>query len=103
MLGSILYLMAKHQSLDKRTEELRRQLFGKEVTVSKTGFKITSNQDQTRSTNTSYSYHTAKLEESTFLTHDLLKIVTMASFAIGIQLLIYWALNNHLITLPSIG
>lgn len=84
----------------KRLEQLRRQLYGKERdTVS-----IKKQPEKTSSSNSSHSYSLAAVEtlpgssqsvslDINYLKKDLLKIVSLSATALAAQLLLYFSLQ----------
>lgn len=89
--------MAIHQiktqtDLEKRLQQLRRQTYGGK-TVAGNKYQVAGEQNQT----TNYQLPTTDL---TYLKHDLTKIATMSVIALGIQFLLYFAINHNLIKLP---
>ncbi len=84
----------KQSDLEKRLQLLRRQVYGREPESQ----YISKSVDQPktpihRTTDTPIS------SDLTYLHHDLLKILTFSSFAIGAQVILFFLLKNHILNL----
>lgn len=77
-----IHLTKKQSDLEKRLMLLHRQVYGKAEN------KITSQPNNTSSTDVS---------NITYLYKDLLKIALLSSVAIGIQITLYFLLQNHIL------
>lgn len=89
VLGSITY-MAKLTLEEKRLQNLRMQLFGKERPAATKSVKQSSTENSSPKIEVkSYSapVHTV---EAAFLKQDLIKVAALSGAAIGIQFLLYF-------------
>lgn len=96
VLGSSVR-MAIHQiqrqtDLEKRLQLLRRQIYGKNPDRSD---EIRTSEN--RSSDTPISSAKPMLVDTTYLHHDLRKILTFSSVAIGIQVILFILLQNHIL------
>lgn len=88
----------KQSDLEKRLQLLRRQVYGKSPEnqyISKSVSQRVKESDVLihRPTDTLTS------SDLTYLHHDLLKILTFSSFAIGAQVILFFLLKNHILNL----
>lgn len=88
----------KQSDLEKRLQLLRKQVYGRESVVSSKHSFPSANAERkyhvTHTTN--YQLPTTDI---THLHQDLLKIMTFSSLAIGVQLLLFFLLKNHILSL----
>lgn len=76
----------KQSDIEKRLQLLRRQVYGKQefrVQKSEIRDKITTNSS----------------DDLTYLNQDLLKILLFSSLAIGIQLILFFLMRNHIVNI----
>ena len=82
----------KQSDLEKRLQLLRRQVYGKE-NVSGIRYQVSGEKETSVVThNTDISY----------LHQDLFKILTLSSLAIGVQLILFILLKNHVLNLSKL-
>jgi len=82
----------KQSDLEKRLKILRQQVYGKE------------NKQSSPSGTHSYQLSDKKQKKSddssiTYLHHDLFKILTLSSIAIGMQLILFIFTRNHILNI----
>ena len=90
----------KQSDLEKRLQLLRKQVYGGSKNQSSaTSYQLSDKKqeksDDLRPTTDSYS----AISDLTYLHQDLLKIMTFSSLAIGVQLLLFFLLKNHILNL----
>ncbi len=106
----------KQSDLEKRLQILRRQVYGKSsedserlrkpghqsirqadnssiLTFRSSGTSTPSETSRQASLNSSESFRT----DLTYLRQDLTKILTFSSFAIGVQVILFFLLKNHIL------
>lgn len=102
----------KQSDLEKRLQLLRKQVYGGE-SVASSKYHVARGErtlENTHSTNPSTSLAqkdsagyqlptTNSSSDLTYLHQDLLKIMTFSSLAIGVQLLLFFLLKNHILNL----
>lgn len=91
---------------EKRREVLRRQLYGKEVSVVSSKQSAVSRSKHDHSAET-FSYSEEKtpstnslLLTTNYLTSDLTRILIFSTLAIAIQISLYFLMQNNLVKLP---
>ncbi len=85
---------------EKRFKQLQQQIYGKQR-------EINSNQVVSTPPRSNYSFDSSTpsipvsktTSDSTYLKHDLLKIVILSTLAIGTELVIYFLNQNHYLNL----
>ena len=94
--------MPVQRSVDKKREQLRRQLYGKEVMGPKPKGQSSSSSSHQTFKYSSSAAHTSSVEATTanYLVRDLTKILILSVVAVGLQILLFWAINHNLIKLP---
>lgn len=102
MLGSFVYQMAKLTLEEKRRQNLKRQLYGKDSFQEPKTHVVDTNSN-TIKTPTTLNERVENTENGDYLKRDLTKILIVSIAAIIIQFALFWALNHHLITLPGIS
>ncbi len=97
----------KQSDLEKRLQLLRKQVYGRESVVSSKHSFPSANAERkyqvVKEEKTLENTHTTNYQlPTTDITHlhqDLLKIMTFSSLAIGVQLLLFFLLKNHILSL----
>jgi|GEM_PF-1637270 len=94
----------KQSDLEKRLLLLRKQVYGKGLEnryVSKTKNQPVNESDTLTYRHTETPIHrttdTLTSSDITYLYKDLLKIILFSSFAIGIQVILFFLLKNHIL------
>lgn len=102
LILKMAYSQSKKSATDKKFQTLKVQLYGKEAkeTYAKTNHAHSQNQKVATSGTFKFSAHTnldkshnilqTAVIETNFLKSDLLKILILASLAIGTQIIIYF-------------
>lgn len=86
----------KQSDIEKRLQLLRRQVYGKNQS-SAVSYQLSDEKQKKsddRLTTESYS-----ISDLTYLHHDLLKILLFSSLAIGIQLILFFLMRNHILNI----
>ncbi len=90
-------LQTKKQSdLEKRLKFLRQQIYGRESVASNKQY-VVSEEMTPKNTHT-----TNLLTDVTYLKGDLAKISLLASAALGMQILLYFLMKNHILNFIKI-
>lgn len=96
--------MAKLTLEQKRLEILRRQLYGKGGSVTKTnrsniGYRVSEASEQRVHATTDKPSTTNDLQTVSFLKRDLFKILILSTLALSLQMLLYLSTKNGLLVL----
>ena len=87
----------RQSDTEKRLQLLQTQLYGKMGEVSSIKYQASSKEGLKQETlNTNYVIPNT---DTTYLKHDLAKIVLLSTLAIGIQLLLYFGSRSNLLRL----
>ena len=97
----------KQSDLEKRLKLLRQQVYGKENRQSSSPSGAHSYQLSDKKkikSDDRYRPQVGRLttdsySDTTYLYHDLFKILTLSSLAIGVQLILFMLLKNHILNL----
>lgn len=93
----------KQSDLEKRLKLLNTQLYGKSSVSQRVSESVSQKHTVSatdplihRSTDTPIH----RSADTTYLGHDLTKIAILSSLAVGVQLVLHFALSNNLLKLP---
>lgn len=92
----------KQSDLEKRLRLLRQQVYGKSSDEPKSSpnEKVSTYQMNNNQLSSIPSNHTESFKSDiTYLHQDLFKVLTLSSVAIGIQLILFFLLRNHILNL----
>ena len=90
----------KQSDLEKRLQLLRKQVYGRESVASSKYHVARGERTLENTHSTNYQLPTTNSSSDlTYLHQDLLKIMTFSSLAIGVQLLLFFLLKNHILNL----
>lgn len=90
----------KRQSdLEKRLQLLRRQVYGRrsEYQINRKAGELDNSDTLTLRSPGTLSSSESFRTDLTYLHQDLLKIMTFSSLAIGIQIILFFLLKNHIL------
>lgn len=88
----------KQSDLEKRLQLLRRQVYGGNTQSSGIRYQI-SDKNTNESDNQQMIVNNNSMSDVIYLRQDLLKIFAFSSIAIGVQVVLFFLLKNHILNL----
>lgn len=94
-----IHQLKKQSDLEKRLRLLRQQVYGKDPDRSEKSDIRVIPTHQSTNTSTHQNTNTQVMSDTVYLYQDLFKIGILTSFAIGVQVILFFLTKNHILNL----